>query len=165
MLARRIPPGIARGFAFQAWPEFDGRAWSDVLGSARERILPASPVRVLGSDRDPGAVRAAAANAERAGVGGDIEWRRAAISAIEPPAAPGWVISNPPYGVRVGERQRLRDLYAQFGNVMRAKCVGWEVALLTAHVELERQTRLPLEPRFRTENGGLHVRLMRARVG
>jgi putative N6-adenine-specific DNA methylase len=165
MVARCIPPGIGRGFAFEHWPGFDGRAWSAVRQSARERILPSSPVRLLGSDRDPGAVQAAAANAARAGVGDDIEWRRVAISAIEPPPAPGWVVTNPPYGVRVGDRTRLRDLYAQLGNVLRAKCRGWEVAMLTAHPALEGQTGLGLEPRFSTENGGLRVRLMRARVG
>jgi len=164
MLARRIPPGLNRGFAFQRWPVFDEAAWRSVLAAARERILPAAPARIHGSDRDAGAVRAAAANAVRAGVGGDVEWRRAAISAIEPPGEPGWVVTNPPYGVRVGERKRLRDLYAQFGNVMRAKCAGWEVALLTSHPELEHQTGLPLTPRLGTENGGLRVRLMRARV-
>jgi len=165
MRARRIPPGVARRFAFQCWPAFDEPAWTGVLDSARERILPASPVRLLGSDRDAGAVQAAAANAVRAGVGDDIEWRRAAISAIEPPPAPGWVVTNPPYGVRMGDRTRLRDLYAQLGNVLRVKCGGWEVAMLTAHPALEGQTRLGLEPQFSTENGGLRVRLMRARVG
>src|SRR6476661_4693763 len=54
MLARRIPPGIARRFAFQCWPGFDEPAWTGVLDSARTRILPASPVRLLGSDRDAG---------------------------------------------------------------------------------------------------------------
>jgi len=164
LLARRVPPGLNRGFAFERWPVFDEPAWRAVLSAARERILPAAPAPIQGSDRDAGAVRAAAANAERAGVGGDVEWRRAAISAIEPPREPGWVVTNPPYGVRVGERKRLRDLYAQFGNVMRAKCAGWEVAVLTSHPELEHQTGLPLTPRLGTENGGLRVRLMRARV-
>src|SRR4029078_3029621 len=130
---------------------------------ARDGWLAASPVPILGSDRDAGAVRAATGNAERAGVAADVTWRRSAVSAIEPPRAPGWVVTNPPYGVRVGERNRLRDLYAQFGNVMRSKCPGWEVAMLTAQSELERQTGLALESRFDTTNGGIRVRLMRAR--
>ncbi|HET9727162.1 MAG TPA: class I SAM-dependent RNA methyltransferase [Gemmatimonadales bacterium] len=164
MLARRIPPGVARSFAFERWPEFDGRAWSAVRDLAREQIRPTSPVRILGSDRDAGAVQAAAGNAERAGVAADIEWRRAAISAIDPPGALGWIVTNPPYGIRVGERKRLRDLYAQLGNVLRAKCPGWEVAILTAHAELERQIGLPLQGTFDTTNGGIRVRLVRARV-
>jgi putative N6-adenine-specific DNA methylase len=164
MLARRIPPGVGRSFAFERWPEFDARAWSAVRDLARQQIRPTGPVPILGSDRDAGAVQAAAGNAERAGVAADIEWRRAAISAIEPPGAPGWIVTNPPYGVRVGERKRLRDLYAQLGNVLRARCSGWEVAILTAHAELERQIGLPLQKAFDTTNGGIRVRLMRARV-
>jgi putative N6-adenine-specific DNA methylase len=164
MLARRIPPGIARTFAFERWPEFDARAWSVVRDLAREQIRPTSPVRILGSDRDAGAVEAAAGNAERAGVAADIGLRRAAISAIEPLGALGWIVTNPPYGVRVGERKRLRDLYAQLGNVLRARCSGWEVAILTAHAELERQIGLPLQGTFDTTNGGIRVRLVRARV-
>lgn len=163
-LARRIPPGLGRGFAFERWPRFDRRAWDGVRERAREQVLSAGPVPILGSDRDSGAVRAAAANAERAGVSADVEWRRAAISAIEPPGSPGWIVTNPPYGVRVGDRKRLRDLYAQFGKVLRAKCSGWEVAMLTAHAELEQQTGLALESSFETTNGGIRVRLMRARL-
>jgi len=164
LLARRIPPGLGSSFAFERWPEFSRRAWDAVREQAREQVLPASPVPIQGSDRDAGAVRAAAANAERAGVGADVQWRRAAISAIELPASPGYIVTNPPYGVRVGDRKRLRDLYAQLGNVLRARCPGWDVAMLTAHPELEHQTGLALEPSFETTNGGIRVRLMRAHL-
>lgn len=160
LLARRMPPGLGRGYAFERWPGFDANRWEAVRAAARERILPGPAGPLQGSDRDAGAVAAAAANAERAGVDGDIEWRRAAISAIEPPAIPGWVVTNPPYGVRVGERRRLRDLYAQLGNVLRRRCPRWQLALLSAHAELERQTGIALTPAFSTENGGIRVRLM-----
>jgi putative N6-adenine-specific DNA methylase len=165
LLARRIPPGLARRFAFMRWPGFDAALWEGLVRRARERMLPRAPAPILGSDRDAGAVDAAAANADRAGVAGDIEWRRAAISAIAPPPGPGWIVTNPPYGVRVGERRRLRDLYAQLGNVARRCCPGWEVAFLAAHPELERQTGLGLAARFTTENGGIRVRLVQGRVG
>jgi putative N6-adenine-specific DNA methylase len=164
LLARHVPPGLGRGFAFERWPGHDASAWSDVLALARARMLSRAPAPILGSDRDAGAIAAAAANAERAGVALDIEWHRAAISAIEPPLGPGWIVTNPPYGVRVGERRRLRDLYAQLGNVVRRRCPGWEVAFLSAHPELERQTGLPLTSRFVTENGGIRVRLVQGRV-
>jgi len=163
-LARRIPPGIARRFAFMDWPGFDESGWERLVQQARERVLPRAPAPVLGSDRDAGAVAASIANAERAGVAGDIEWRRASISAMAPPPGPGWIVTNPPYGVRVGERRRLRDLYAQLGNVARRCCPGWEVAFLAAHPELERQTGLEPEVRFTTENGGIRVRLVQGRV-
>jgi putative N6-adenine-specific DNA methylase len=164
LLARRVPPGMARRFAFMRWPGFDESVWKQLVQQACERILPRAPVPILGSDRDAGAVAASAANAERAGVAGDIEWRRAAISAMAPPAGRGWIITNPPYGVRVGERRELRDLYAQLGNVARRCCPGWEVAFLAAHPELERQTGLEPAVRFTTENGGIRVRLVQGSV-
>ena len=164
LMARRIPPGLGRTFAFEQWPAFDAKAWGDVVAAAREGVLSAAAVRLIGSDRDAGAIEAAIGNATRAGVADDVEWRRASISAVTPPPARGWIVTNPPYGRRVGDRTRLRDLYAQLGNVLRAKCRGWEVAMLTAHPELERQTGLALETRLSTENGGLRVRLMCGRV-
>ncbi len=164
LMARRVPPGMARPFAFMRWPGFDQSAWERLLRLARERVLPGSPVPILGSDRDAGAVAASRDNAERAGVAGDIEWRRAAISAMAPPPGRGWIVTNPPYGVRVGERRDLRDLYAQLGNVARRCCPGWELAFLAAHPELERQTGLEQAVRFTTENGGIRVRLVQGRV-
>jgi putative N6-adenine-specific DNA methylase len=164
LLARRIPPGMTRRFAFMRWPGFDEAPWERLVRQARERVLPSAPVPILGSDRDAGAVAAAVANAERAGVAGDVEWRRAAISAMAPPAGRGWIVTNPPYGVRVGERRDLRDLYAQLGNVARRCCDGWEVAFLAAQPELERQTGLERAVRFTTENGGIRVRLVQGRV-
>ena len=164
LYARRIPPGLRREFAFQHWPGYDARAWEALLAAARSAMLPHARVPIAGSDRDAGAVAAATANAERAGVGQDIVWRRAALSAVEPPPGPGWVVTNPPYGTRAGERRRLRDLYAQLGHVLRRGYGGWEVALLSAHAELERQAALPFGTALATENGGIRVRLVRARV-
>jgi putative N6-adenine-specific DNA methylase len=164
LLARRIAPGLSRRFACMAWPGFDAPAWEQVIARAREAVRPRAPVPILGSDRDAGAIAAAAGNAERAGVADDIVWSRAAISAIRPPAGPGWIVTNPPYGIRIGERRRLRDLFAQMGNVARRCCPGWDLVFLATHPELEGQTGLALTPVFSTENGGIRVRAMRAHV-
>ena len=164
LLARRIPPGLHRRFAVEQWPGFDPAWLRRLAADARTRVLPRAPAPILGSDRDAGAIRAAAENAARAGVDGDVTFRRAAISSIEPPPGPGWIIMNPPYGVRVGERTGLRDLFAQFGNVARRRLSAWQVVMLSSHVELERQTGLPLAPVLATENGGIRVRLVRGVV-
>jgi 23S rRNA G2445 N2-methylase RlmL len=66
--------------------------------------------------------------------------------------------------VRVGEVDRLRNLYAQLGNVLRARCSGWYLALVSADPQLERQLRLPLDPVLRTTNGGIKVRVLVAEV-
>jgi putative N6-adenine-specific DNA methylase len=162
MIARRMAPGRARSFAFLRWPHTDKKMWNRLLDSARAGELPKSPVQIVGADRDAGAIAAARANAERAGVANDVIFVKQSISALAPADGPGLVVVNPPYGVRVGDAGPLKDLYAQLGNVMRKQRSGWTLGLLSADRALERQTRLALEERFRTRNGGIPVRLVTA---
>ena len=160
LLARRIAPGLQRAFAFQRWPEFDAGVWAGEVARAESEALDAAPAPIVGSDRDAGAVAAAVANADRAGVAADLLLVQRSLSALEPPPGPGWLVTNPPWGARVGEADRLRDLYARLGQVARTRCPGWTVALLSADPRLESQTGLPLAERFRTTAGGLRVRLV-----
>lgn len=164
LMARRIAPGLHREFAFRHWPGFDAALWSRQLDEARTQMLPTAPAPIQGSDRDAGAIDAARANAERAGVSADIEWAQRALSAIEPPPGPGWLVTNPPYGARVGDKGDLRDLYAQLGHVARRKCSGWTLAMLSADAPLERQVGIPLASVLKTRNGGIPVRVVRGVV-
>ncbi len=165
LIARRMAPGMNRGFAFEHWPGFDNAVWQRLRTLAREQALPRASATIDGSDRDAGAITAAIANAARAGVADDVRFVRRAVSAIEPPAEPGWIVSNPPYGGRVGDRRALRDLYAQIGNTVRRRCAGWHMALLSAHRELDRQTGLALEPTLSLSNGGIRVQVVQGAVG
>ena len=162
LLARRMAPGLGRRFAFEQWPDFDAGTWRQVREEAESKVLPQSPVAIRGSDRDAGAIAFAQANAARAGLADTVEFAVGAISAMEPMAESGLIASNPPYGVRVGDRDRLRNLYAQLGKVIRAKAPGWRVALVSADQALERQTGLDLRPVLRTSNGGIRVRVVAA---
>ena len=162
--ARRIAPGLRRRFAFMNWPDFDDALWKRLHREAESAILPHAPAALHGSDRDAGAIESARANAARAGVANDITFERCALAAIEPPPGSGCICTNPPYGVRVGERAELRNLYAQLGNVLRAKCAGWELAMFSADARLERATRLKVRPVLRTVNGGIPVRVVRGVV-
>jgi putative N6-adenine-specific DNA methylase len=163
-LARRIAPGRDRTFTFLKWPSVDQKMWKSLVDDARSNERPASPVAIAGSDRDEGAIAASKANAERAGVAADIELAVQPISALSPAEPPGLIASNPPYGVRVGEADGLRNLYAQLGNVLRRNRAGWTLALLSADRALEQQVKLPFEERLRTRNGGIPVRLVTAPV-
>ncbi len=161
-LARCIAPGRDRNFAFLQWPEVDRKMWERLLDDARSGELPASPVEIVGADRDAGAISAARANAERAGVADDIDFRVQPISALGHASTPGLIAVNPPYGVRIGESGPLRNLYAQLGNVARKQRAGWSLAMLSADRQLEQQTRLAFEEKLRTRNGGIPVRLVMA---
>ena len=165
LMARRIPPGWGRSFAFEQWPGFEPKIWREVRDRAEAEILARAPAPIHGSDRDAGAVGAAAANAERAGVGGDIEWTRASISVVLRPEPAGWIVTNPPYGKRVGEAARLRDLYARLGQLARDPYRDWTVALLTADQALLRAAGAEFVDLLRFRNGGIPVRLSVRRPG
>jgi putative N6-adenine-specific DNA methylase len=158
LIARRIPPGLHRRFAFERWPSFEPESWASVRAESSHRIPARAAAPIVGWDRDAGAIAAAVANAERAGVAGDLTIGQGAISGLEVPPGIGLVVSNPPYGARLGEAGDLRDLYARFGAVMRTACPGWTVALLSAAREHEAATGLGLTERWRSSNGGVKVR-------
>lgn len=166
MMARRIAPGLARNFAAERWPEVGASVFDAAKDRAREMMLPRASAPIVGSDRDAGAIDAARANAERAGVGADIEFLKRALSAARPPDMPapvaGLLIANPPYGVRIGDATALRDLFARIGQLARGPFTGWSVALLSADRALDAQVKLPFTERFRTSNGGIPVRLITA---
>jgi putative N6-adenine-specific DNA methylase len=164
LLARRIPPGWRRRFAFERWPEFKPSVWEYVRGEAEKEILERAAVPIVAADRDAGAVEACTANAERAGVAGDLSISRAALTTTlsdpELIALPsGLVLTNPPYGVRVGESGRLRDLYASLGNALRGPLAPWSLGFVTSDPSLAAATALPLETRLDTSTGGLRIRL------
>jgi putative N6-adenine-specific DNA methylase len=159
LLARNIAPGQNRSFAFVHWPHFDEGRWLLRRHRLREAELPRVPGVIRASDRDAGAVRAALDNAERAGVEGDIDISQRAISAIEPAGGKGWIVTNPPYGVRVGDAS-VRNLYAQLGKVGMSKFPGWNVGLLSADPALERQVGIKFDRLLQTSNGGIPVRFV-----
>jgi putative N6-adenine-specific DNA methylase len=180
MIARKIPPGLDRKFAFLDWPGADVARWNALVSHARGQILDRSRTPIAASDRDAGAIEAAKSNAERAGVLQDIQLAVQAISGAVIPSqardphlhvqiprftrddtgASGLLITNPPYGERLGDSKAIRNLYAQLGNIARAKFLGWELAMLSPNKALEGQTQVEFEERFRTTNGGIPVRLV-----
>jgi putative N6-adenine-specific DNA methylase len=163
LMACGLPPGFKRRFAFMDWPGYDPLRWQALLAEVQPRAASELPI-IQASDRDAGAVKMAQANAERAGVAGCIQFACRAVSAIQPPAGPGWVVTNPPYGLRVSEGKDLRNLYAQTGNVMKRSCPGWQVAILCSEKKLLAQTGLNLELSMGMVNGGLKVWLWRGKV-
>ena len=160
LMARRMAPGRRRGFAFERWPGIDPAVMARVRDDASARELASAGAAIIASDRDAGAIEAARGNAERAGVGDSITFVARAVSALVLPAdvgARGAVVTNPPYGVRVGDSGELRNLYARTGQVLRATCPGWRLALISAEPRLTRQLAVPLTDAIRTNNGGLPV--------
>jgi putative N6-adenine-specific DNA methylase len=160
MMARNTAPGARRSFAFQKWADYDAAAWTRLVEEAAAAATEMTGAMIIASDRDDGAVEATKANAERAGVASDINVDQRALSAVEFPVMKGWIVTNPPYGLRVGESAPLRDLYATLGKILRREAGRYVLALLSADKKLEEQLKLDLREVFRTSNGGIPVHLV-----
>jgi putative N6-adenine-specific DNA methylase len=163
-LAAGLAPGRSRRFAFERLPSFKPEAWTNL----REDSQPddAAPTfKVCGFDRDPGAVKAALANAERAGVADRVEINRRAVAELRrPPGPPGLVIVNPPYGARISNQAALRSVYRALGQRLKAEFEGWRLGLVTSAPALAKATGLRLEAGPPVDHGGLTVRLYQTRI-
>jgi putative N6-adenine-specific DNA methylase len=157
-IAAGLKPGRSRRFAFEQLAGFDAPAWEKKRGEGTVQV---PQVAFFGSDRDAGAVRMAAENAERAGVAGFTRFSQQAVSDLQPPEGPaGLVIVNPPYGTRIGDKKPLFALHGALGKTLLARFSGWRVGIVTTDAALANATGLPLSPSGPPVlHGGLRVRL------
>lgn len=159
LLASGRSPGAGRAFAFEAAPCFDPKRFAAV----RERMSAATRAelpRLLGSDRDAGVIESARDNAERAGVAKLITFTVAAVSDA-PVFTDGTLgartlVTNPPYGLRVGDVRTLQNLYQRVGTLVRDLPVGSRAVLLTPPARV-RDLGLPVDRAFESNHGGQHV--------
>lgn len=156
-VAAGLMPGRSRDFAFQKMAGFDREAWARMRALVRPTQ---TPFGFFGRDRDAGAVRMAAENAERAGVAALANFQRHDIGdAVPPEGASGLVILNPPYGGRIGDSKKLAPLYRTVGRVLKERFSGWRVGMVTSSNDLARATGLPFNPPPPpVDNGGISVR-------
>jgi putative N6-adenine-specific DNA methylase len=158
LLSSHIPPGINREFAFMRWPGFERDQWQNLLSIARKEIIPPTTL-ISGYDRDAGAITIASSNAARAGQKDVILFIQQPISALTASETPGWIIANPPYGLRVTSGRDLRDLYARFGEILRVNFTGWQAGILVSDPRLGGNLGLPVpQLTFRFINGGIPVK-------
>ncbi len=164
--ARRIAPGLERSFAFEQWPGADAVLVQAARDAARAQILPSVGVPIVLADRDAGACEAAVANAERAGVLGDVTIAQQSLSDTDLAAVGerGLLLTNPPYGLRVTDGNDIRSLYARLGDVLREGGTGWRLAMLVPDRQLSSQLRLPMDTVLQTANGGISVAVERTRA-
>jgi len=159
-ISRNIMSGRSRNFAFERLASYDANA---VEGLKDNWNTHDSAQKFYGSDRNVNVIRFSNENAERGGVADICEFRPLPLSQIErPEGPPGLVITNPPYGARIGKKKDLFALYTTFGDVMRDRFKGWRVGMITSDTKLAEATKLPwLNTGPPIAHGGLKVRLFR----
>ena len=136
LIARNAAPGAARHFAAMDWRTLDQKIWQEEKELARSREY-RGDYRIFASDLDPKAVAMAKANAERAGVADLIRFEVADARRFARETERGVIVTNPPYGERIGEKEEAEELYRAFGAALRGG-QNWQLYLLSSHTEFER---------------------------
>jgi 23S rRNA (guanine2445-N2)-methyltransferase / 23S rRNA (guanine2069-N7)-methyltransferase len=166
MIAAGIAPGSRRHyFGFFGWLGHDRSIWDGLKGVALAREQ--RPTFVLrGLDIDAGVLEAARENAVRAGVAEFTRFERGALRDARPAAAgsSGFVATNPPYGVRLDDKQSARATMKQLGEVLRGHFSGFDAAILTGSPDAGLELGLRAERVHTLWNGALECRLLRVHV-
>ncbi|MFH0343455.1 MAG: bifunctional 23S rRNA (guanine(2069)-N(7))-methyltransferase RlmK/23S rRNA (guanine(2445)-N(2))-methyltransferase RlmL [Chromatiales bacterium] len=163
LIAADIAPGLIRGhFGFLAWRGHDQALWERLQDEAQARKQEGikNMSAIAGFDHDPRAVASARKNAQRAGVGGVIQFTRQELQAAPPKAStPGLIVVNPPYGRRAGGDSELPRLYAEIGDTLRRNFSGWDAAVFTENTKLLYRLRMVASRSVPLYNGGLECSL------
>lgn len=158
LIARNIAPGINRKFSFMNWPNYQKDLFMSELDHCRKAIVQTSQY-LYASDRDRGAIEMATANAARTGVNENIKFACHAISDLPTFEKNGFVITNPPYGMRIVSSKDLRNLYASFGKVLMERFPGWKAGILCSEDALIAALDLgPAQNTVHLINGGIPVK-------
>lgn len=160
LLARRLPPRLERGFAFQQWPSYRAPSWQYLQKKAREQALaaPTQPIHVR--DLQAKALVSAKANARRAGLEESLTLEQADFFSAPAPPGPGLVVINPPYGKRLGSVRLGREFSQNLGRKLKADYPGWRVGVVLYRPEWEELLALKPLSRLVVPHGGLTVTML-----
>lgn len=172
LMAQKIYPGTLKGkFSFQKFSTFDEDVWQKELDSclneeAAEVEEYEGEKMFFGFDKDRDALKAAITNAKAAGVDHLIDFRRGDVRDLEwgESKPKGIIITNPPYGVRLGEEAFLVELYRDFAYVLKKEFKGWEAWILSGNRELTQHLGMKANRRIPVMNGNLDCRLLHYRI-
>lgn len=164
-----IPPGARRSFAFEKFLGFKTADWQEVKGSIKPNPLPRAPT-LFGSDISGDMIVMARNNLRNAGIMFDVPLKQIEAQEVKPPTGiPGIILTNPPYGERIGVRgDKTQEpdalaaaFYSAFSTTLKQRFAGWQVFLFTADLSLPKMLRLKESRKTPFFNGALECRLFR----
>ncbi|WP_256207651.1 THUMP domain-containing class I SAM-dependent RNA methyltransferase [Nitrosomonas marina] len=159
-IAFNIAPGSQRHFAFEKFKQFDQPLWTKLKKEALGKQHPITQQPIYGSDLYGYALSDARTNLEAAGLLDAVYLKQANVLEITAPTPQGILITNPPYGVRIGETQSLAEFYPKLGDILKSKFSGWTAYILSADTMLPKTIRLKATRRTPLFNGALECRLL-----
>jgi putative N6-adenine-specific DNA methylase len=163
-IALNIAPGIKRNFAFEKFKKFDSLLWNKIKEESISQQKEKLQQPIYGSDLYGDALLDAQANLDLAGFSDLVALKQGNILEIPSPAPTGILITNPPYGKRVGDLDELADLYPKIGDILKNKFVGWSAYFLTGDALLPKSIRLSASRRTPLFNGAIECRLLEYKI-
>jgi len=160
LIAADRAPGLSRTFGFQKLAWFDGPAWQRLKQTARDRIRgkPATPT-IFASDSSAAAVAKTRSNLDAAQVAEFVTVEQADLLTRAAPYPSGILLANPPYGVRLADRQKLAAFYPLLGDALKQHYPGWSAYFFTSDLRLPKLIHLKVAKRTPLYNGALECRL------
>ena len=159
MIAARRAPGIGRPFGFEKLANHDARAWQALREAAWAKENKSIKSNIYGSDLRGDALKLTRANLAALGLESTVTLKQANVLEMPPPALGGLIVTNPPYGVRLEERDKLAEFYPQLGDALKKRYAGWTAYILSADMQLAKKIGLAASKRTPLFNGALECRL------
>ena len=157
MIGRNLAPGLGREFASEGWELIPDQLWKEERKAAYGAVKYDADVRIAASDIDNRAVSAARSNAVEAGVDDVISFSRMDMKNLTATEENGIIITNPPYGERIGSRRQIDEIYAKYRSFLTEN-PDWSLFLLTADKEAEGKIlNRPADRRRKLYNGRLET--------
>ena len=155
MIAAKMAPGMNRSFLSEDWKHLIKRkCWYEAMDEANDQMDTGAKVDIQGYDIDGAIVKAARQNAAAAGVDHMIHFQQRPVSALSHPNKYGFMISNPPYGERIEEKENLPALYREIGERFR-ELDAWSMYLITSYEEAEKYIGRKADKNRKIYNGML----------
>lgn len=164
MMAVNQPPGLRRVFGFQHLKSFDEALWKKIESEALRQMKPIEFLEIYGSDMDLRAVRVARHNLKVAGLDVVAKVVQSDFIKLEPPRSEGVLVTNPPYGQRIGEDEDLKEVYPVWAKHMKESFCGWDTYFLTADLQMPKYMRLKPSKKTPLFNGALECRLFEIKM-
>lgn len=152
LIAKNRAPGLDRSFDAQKWNFLPAEAWLDAADEAMDKEFHGR-YDIWGGDVNPQAVAIARDNARKAGVDDIVHFEVADMRSFHRDSEYGQLVTNPPYGERLLEKQEAEELYRQFGKVWRKLPPKWRTLVLSSHTEFERTFGRPADKKRKLYNG------------
>jgi len=157
MIGMGIAPGINRKFSAETWHMIDAAHWKEERKIAFDAIKHDADIQIIGGDMDPSAIAAARQNALEAGVSDVITFRIDDVTALASEVPRGIIITNPPYGERIGDQKAIEKIYTALNRFFKIH-PDWSLFLVTTDKEVEQAVAgRPADRRRKLYNGRLEV--------